>query len=535
MSLYEKCCAIFTSQRYRQEFMIFFQDRPKDNTEILKWFLWFWHQELLHISFRQCLSQTYQLMLDQYPYMKRIDKRYTLIYQPKKNASRYSFCWGCDPHYYGWNIVGNVIQQCLYSNSKEMIEPMYISMLYGLCECLERSLHKSHDTLKPMTISEMIPYFSLPSLMESMDPIQRWKEFDNRQSEYQKEIEGELTYPNSLFHLMYQRCCTQRKRKMDKESIFQSYISPLCKKKGIKEPFMYQIPMDIWAELDCFLSSKYQVHNIPPFFLPYVGIENQPTNHPVLYFDETTECWSPFRPCVIQFEQQTFSCPFDLFTFLIQRHYHLPICLSKEFDDHFFQPIFERLLETHPICYQLSETSFYLPEWIQEMVRYYHADKLHSKLLMVWTDLSIQMNAFQKTKKNVRKDDFISYFKLLYPEVYQKCKRLELSSTYPFLNMNTRNQYSNQHWIFSIFPFILRCFLCYIVDPTLPTFYEQMKKNSFDIIQWVTCVYLLLDQHIESTKQLIISLFSKLSFPKQISNYHQLGKFLLSKRNEGLI
>jgi len=534
-TLFQRCCSVFTSDSYRQAFIHQIQDRP--TSDLLKWFLWYWHQELLNESFQQCFTKTYQLMFVQFPQFKRIDQRYTLIYQPKKNMSRYSFCWGCDLHYYGWNIIGNVIEQCLYSTQEQKIEPVYISILYELCENLEKLFQTSSFPLRYMSVVDMMTYFSISSLMDSMDHSRRWTEFEQKQSKYQKEMECELRYPNSLFGIMYQNNCTEKKRILDKEFLYHSYIRPLCEQKKLQQPLMYQIPEDIWMDLEDYVYSKRQKNHIPASFLPYLGIDNQSTHQLVLYFDETTECWSPFHPCEIEYEQRVFSCPFDLFTYLIQTQYHLPICLSSDdFDGHFFQPMLENLLGFHTLSYSLSNvSSFQLPEWILDMIRYYRAETCYSKLLRVWTDLSIQMVAFQTTKKNRNKEDTLSFLKFIYPEVYRKCKRLDLCAYYPFTSLKIRNQYSTDHWIYPIFPFILRFLLCFILDPSLPLFYDKLKENTLDKKEWMTCIYLLLDQEISNTVEFLSLFFLKHSFPKTFSNYSQLCQYMLGQRNERLI
>lgn len=530
--MFEKCVSYFTTSEYRDQFIQVFENQSKDLEEVMKWFLWFWHQELLHHSMKECLQIVYEHLFQQYPQYKNIDKQYTLIFRPSSHfSSRFSFYLGCDLHHYGWNLMGKVIEQKLYpSSSSKSIEPGFIHILYTLCECLSIEFQKDPQHMKTMShlsTPQFIEHFHLEFNDENTWII--YSEFVKKISMYQIEIETELNYPNSLFSMIQQKYWTDfPKSEIHKPSIY-SQLSSICQCKKIKCPPMNLIPLDIWSLF------QNKTSRIPTFFLPFNSLSNQHSPNPIIYFDETTEFWSPLFPNQIHYCQRSYKNVFELFLSLLQKKYQIQMESHVNLDSDFFEPIFKEILSMNIIYNQIP---YQLPLWIYDMMEYYNVSRFNSKLLQIWMDLSIQMTALQNHSSSLSKDRYISCIKLLYPLTYQKCKRLETNCVFPFLHFNLYETYPKNHWIHLIYPFLLRFFLSHIIHGELPTFYQILESSDFNLQQWLLYLYFFFDQDIQKTSLFIKDIFSHHEFHwKSYPNLKELKKDVFSylKRYHGLI
>jgi len=64
----------------------------------------------------QSLENAYQVFFKKYPQYAKISAHYKFFYCPSKNVleGKYRYILGADPHLYGWNLVGKVLEKHFY-------------------------------------------------------------------------------------------------------------------------------------------------------------------------------------------------------------------------------------------------------------------------------------------------------------------------------------------------------------------------------------------------------------------------------------
>jgi len=372
---------------------------------------------------------------------------------------------------------------------------------------------------------------------------------------FQTEMEWEIDCPRTLVQTVHARFWSHPSTHLDRSRAEQDILLPfwsMQKKKKEKrkkkrerseeqeggerrrpqeKKSILDLPPIFWEKTQAVLLPTMVDRDPPveiPFFMPYWGIDHL-SRGPVLYFDETTEAWSPERPCSISAEGRSFSCILDVFYFLFSRKYGISVEFPvRSFDNQILLPL---LLRHHcrrrnsygspssrfpfPSALSLSVLSHasptigeeedeqkrdpLLPLWLVPWIRYFHTDSVIStsmKRMLVrrWERIcdlfrSHRSRITTATTRTAPSSfsspssplDWILLLKIRFPRTYDNCKRIGFDvSAHPLFHSEAERKEVFADLVrrgipdvWCIYPFLLRFLL---VSFLFASFEE--KKNT---------------------------------------------------------
>lgn len=151
----------------------------------------------------QSLENAYQVFFKKYPQYAKISAHYKFFYCPSKNIveGKYRYILGADPHLYGWNLVGKVLEKHFYG-WKPKFNKYWIYHVHHAIDNLYSLLMKGEDIsiyngLSPIEILKKMDH--LDEIMTNSDSIDRvYQKFNSREVEHYELYIDEFNYPKNL-------------------------------------------------------------------------------------------------------------------------------------------------------------------------------------------------------------------------------------------------------------------------------------------------------------------------------------------------
>lgn len=156
---------------------------------------------------RNSLHQAYHVFFKSNPSFKNIDSKYRIFYCPSSKIldSKYRYYLGSDPHLYGWNTVGQVLEEQLYDwnpyYSKE-----WVFYVYHCIRLLSQKIYQGESItlfngLLPVEILQKMD--RLEKVVENKVEINNvYQKFLEKTIEHNDLFEYEFRYPRNLAMLV---------------------------------------------------------------------------------------------------------------------------------------------------------------------------------------------------------------------------------------------------------------------------------------------------------------------------------------------
>jgi len=151
----------------------------------------------------QSLEKAYQTFFVKHPQYAKISAHYKFFYCPSKNVleGKYRYILGADPHLYGWNLVGKVLEKHFYG-WKPKFNKYWVYYVHHALNYLYSYLLKGEDIsiyngLTPVEILKKMDH--LDEIMMNSDSIDYiYQKFNSKQIEHYELYIDEFNYPKNL-------------------------------------------------------------------------------------------------------------------------------------------------------------------------------------------------------------------------------------------------------------------------------------------------------------------------------------------------
>lgn len=214
----------------------------------------------------QSLEKAYQTFFDKHPQYAKISAHYKFFYCPSKNLleGKYRYTLGADPHLYGWNLVGKVLEKHFYG-WKPKFNKYWVYQVYHALNYLYAFLIKGEDIsiyngLTPVDILKKME--RLDEIMSNLDSIDSiYRKFHNRELEHYDLYINEFNYPKNLA-MFVQRQYAPFVNHIYDNSIKTRLISKILSllEKQTQKQMSYITPKAEWGDK---LLELYAAHKLP--------------------------------------------------------------------------------------------------------------------------------------------------------------------------------------------------------------------------------------------------------------------------------
>jgi hypothetical protein len=195
----------------------------KDHFLLKRRFEVLYHDKLMGMI-KNSIKESYIILFDLEPKLKKIIKKpCRFFYCPSSKIvdSKYKFWIGCDSHFYGWNIVGDVLNDLFFGNNA-YYDKYWIYYTFKSLEFLDKELKSGNDILEYSNMFSFDIYYKIFGHMEVIEPemVNIVYKFKKKELPFMQILLFEFENPKNMIFLLRMHTAPVINYSLNKKIIF---------------------------------------------------------------------------------------------------------------------------------------------------------------------------------------------------------------------------------------------------------------------------------------------------------------------------